>query len=55
MLTVTILEVMSPSNESDAVAPASVYVEPWSIETLASPTKVITGLVVSETVTVLVT
>ena len=53
--TVTILEVKSPSELSVAVAPASVYSDPTSTVTVASPSIVITGIVVSKTCTVLVT
>ena len=41
-------EVISPSKLSVAMAPASTYVEPTSNVTVASPTSVITGTVVSK-------
>jgi len=46
---------ISPSTLSKAVAPASVYGVPTSIVTAASPSLVITGAVVSTTLTVLET
>ena len=46
---------MLPSKLSTALAPASVYVDPTSIVTGLSPSKVITGGISSTTLTVLVT
>ena len=48
-------EVISPSLLSAAVAPASVYVDPTSIDSGLLPSAVITGTVSSTTVTFLVT
>ena len=49
------LTVISPSTLSNAVAPASEYVDPYSTSIGLLPSIVITGAVVSTTSTVLVT
>ena len=54
-LTVTILDVRSPSWRSDAVAPASTYGVQSSWSTVASPSRVIFGTLPPTTSTVLVT
>ena len=50
----TMLAVKSPSTSSVAVAPASVKVSPTCSVIVSSPDKVITGAIVSATMTVLV-